>query len=90
LHEVNAPEEIIDDIRGHSYREPTSRLYFRFWHVLADILVYAPIDFVEHIIEIIKEALSTDSLHHTLSILVNRLIELVETESLKRDSMSDN
>ena len=81
LEESGAPAELRDDIVCHSYMKTSGELYFRIWHVLADVLAYGPIEFVDQIIEILREALAARSMGRMVMIVVNRLIELAETSS---------
>jgi hypothetical protein len=83
LEESDAPEDMIEDICCHSYQQPMIVFYVRFSQFLCDLFAYAPAEFVEQLIAISRDALSTRSLGAMFSVFINRLMDLAETPSAR-------
>ena len=78
LQEVEAPLDLINDIRSYSYQKPADELYIRFYQVISDVATHAPALFIQQMIDILDKALQARSMDKTVAILVNELIALVE------------
>jgi hypothetical protein len=81
LDETDAPEDLIEEIRCHSYLQPMIGVYFRFYQFMVDLVAYAPTEFVEQLIAITRDAFETESLGAMFAVLVNGLIDLAEAPS---------
>jgi len=81
LDRIQAPVDLVKDIRSYSYRKPTDELYVRFYQLLSDVFVYAPTSFIREMIEIIDEALGADSFSETAAVVTSGLLDLAENGS---------
>lgn len=78
LNEINAPMELIHDIHSYSWQKPSTELYLRFYQFLSDIIIYAPTEFIQKVINLLDKALSADSIGEMATIIFNELILLTK------------